>query len=574
MRYFIPEWDDRIDPSYNFLTEEHSKSHESNAFSDYYMWEIFPQDKIPFDGVLVSRAKLEQNKKKLEEITKSGIRSLLRLPEKLPLLADCGAWSYIGKDVPPYDPVEILNFYSSIGVDKAVTVDHLVVPKFQDKKEQRLRVTFENGVKGFEAWKRKYKETFVLYASVQGWDVDDYVRMIEDYNKHGIETFALGGLARSPTKEVMTLVDRIESELKTRRIRISGLHFFGLGRFPLLRRYAELEERGVDVSFDTASWLRRAWLSGVNYYFMKDEKLTGYSAIRIPQTGKKRTGLRGEKKLSEDTDFASVGRLEKQCLSSIREYGARQADLQTAIRSIMKYGEAVPTVRPEMKGDYERTLRDKPWETCGCEICRTAGVEVLIFRGNNRNRRRGFHNVYTIYHKVITRPDLWPSLSEEPTQLDLKQLTELNGKVLVVVECTKKKLGYAKSTKTKAKNLYQGQIFKVARTYSESRKFDYVIISAKYGLLFPDDVIEGYDKVLRTREDVEAIREQVEERLSKILPNYDTVLVIGGKLYRAALRNLWNGRFVTLKSRGYGDMTHMLAEATVKNVTPLSQFMP
>jgi hypothetical protein len=446
------------------------------------------------------------------------------------------------------------------------------VPKFQEKKEERLRITFGNGVKGFEAWKRKYKETFFLYASVQGWDTIDYLRMMIDYNKHGIETFALGGLARSPTKEVMALVDLIESELRAQRIRINSLHFFGLGRFPLLRRYADLEEMGVEVSFDTATWLRRAWLSGVNYYLMKNEKLIGYSAIRVPQTGKKRTGLRGEKKLAEDTDFAHVGRLENQCLSSIREYARGQGDLHTTTRSIMKYGEAVPTVRPEMKGDYERTLRDRPWESCGCEICRTAGVEALIFRGNNRNRRRGFHNVYTIYHKVITMPDVWSSLSETSRQLDPKQLAAMNGKVLIIIECTKKKLGYTISTKMRAKDLYQGQIFKAARAYSDSRKFDFVIISAKHGLLFPDDVIEGYDKVLRTREDVEAIREQVEERLSRILLNYDTVLVIGGKLYRAALRNLWNDKFVTLKSRGYGDMTHMLANSTLQNTSTLLQF--
>ena len=27
----------------------------------------------------------------------------------------------------------------------------------------------------------------------------------------------------------------------------------------------------------------------------------------------------------------------------------------------------------------------------GCDICRNWGIQVVIFRGNNRNRRRGFH---------------------------------------------------------------------------------------------------------------------------------------------------------------------------------------
>ncbi|MGA1120806.1 MAG: hypothetical protein ACO3XI_14670 [bacterium] len=27
-RYFIPEWDDRVDPNYNFLTDEHTPNRD------------------------------------------------------------------------------------------------------------------------------------------------------------------------------------------------------------------------------------------------------------------------------------------------------------------------------------------------------------------------------------------------------------------------------------------------------------------------------------------------------------------------------------------------------------------
>lgn len=46
---------------------------------------------------------------------------------------------------------------------------------------------------------------------------------------------------------------------------------------------------------------------------------------------------------------------------------------------------------------YQRTLSDKPWEQCDCPICEANGVEVCIFRGNDRNRRRGFHNTDRFY---------------------------------------------------------------------------------------------------------------------------------------------------------------------------------
>ena len=46
---------------------------------------------------------------------------------------------------------------------------------------------------------------------------------------------------------------------------------------------------------------------------------------------------------------------------------------------------------------YERILRAEPWKECDCTICREYGIEVAIWRGNNRNRRRGFHNTRRFY---------------------------------------------------------------------------------------------------------------------------------------------------------------------------------
>jgi hypothetical protein len=47
--------------------------------------------------------------------------------------------------------------------------------------------------------------------------------------------------------------------------------------------------------------------------------------------------------------------------------------------------------------DYEMTLRAEPWRNCDCDICEDLGIEVVVFRGNNRNRRRGFHNMHQFY---------------------------------------------------------------------------------------------------------------------------------------------------------------------------------
>lgn len=46
---------------------------------------------------------------------------------------------------------------------------------------------------------------------------------------------------------------------------------------------------------------------------------------------------------------------------------------------------------------YRETLANEPWKRCECPICEEHGVEVCIFRGNDRNRRRGFHNTDRFY---------------------------------------------------------------------------------------------------------------------------------------------------------------------------------
>ena len=50
-----------------------------------------------------------------------------------------------------------------------------------------------------------------------------------------------------------------------------------------------------------------------------------------------------------------------------------------------------------LRDAYEELLRREPWNECGCRICGEHGIEIAIFRGNNRNRRRGFHNTRRFY---------------------------------------------------------------------------------------------------------------------------------------------------------------------------------
>ena len=52
---------------------------------------------------------------------------------------------------------------------------------------------------------------------------------------------------------------------------------------------------------------------------------------------------------------------------------------------------------------YRDTLQDRPWRDCRCELCRTLGIQITVFRGTERNKRRGFHNLYVFRQRLRTQ---------------------------------------------------------------------------------------------------------------------------------------------------------------------------
>ena len=564
MKYFIPEWDDRVDPKYDFINDTHSKEHAEDPINnDAYLWNIFGLDNVPIDGVLVSRMTITQNKRKYKQALHEGIHNVLRLPHDFEILGDCGAFGYVKEELPPFDPIETLQYYRDLGFNYGVSVDHMVVTQYRKDRETRMRITYENGVKAYHEWRKKFKKDFQLLLAVQGLDVKDYLRMYRNYIELGATHIAFGGLARSPTSFITELIDQLVHEIKWSTNIPVYVHFFGLARFPLFQKFQELEDLGVKVGFDSASYLRKAWLSAastqLNYLTLEGK---GYSAIRIPfVTKKKRKPTNTPLK---EINVTELQHLEQECLSMLRLYDREETDIESVVFILSKFNKALGE-RPDLINYYIRTLEDKPWKSCKCPICKNIGIEVILFRGNNRNRRRGFHNTHVFYH-ILKTPKLWPLFIEKKQERRETELSSLSrgDKVLVITECTKEKLAYDNSLRVPAKKMYQGRLFKTVRDYCETIGFDYVIISAKYGLIFPDDVIEGYEKVLRTKGDIKSIQPSVEEKLKPLLKNYERVVVIAGKMYRDVLQNLWDDRFIAIKSKGYGDLCSIVKKAIPK----------
>ena len=64
--YFIPDWDDRVDPNYDFLADKHTPR-RNPYHDDRYAHEIYAPNPL-YDGVLLSRAVIDDAGKKLEHL--------------------------------------------------------------------------------------------------------------------------------------------------------------------------------------------------------------------------------------------------------------------------------------------------------------------------------------------------------------------------------------------------------------------------------------------------------------------------------------------------------------------------
>lgn len=380
LKYFIPEWDDQVDRDFDFENDEHSGG-SGDWSNQVYAHQMYPEPN--YDGLLISKVVAEKSKSKKERINRLGVHRFLRVPREFPIMGDCGAFGYINEDVPPYTTEEVLEYYTRLDFDFGVSLDHLIVTATEAKKKARYDLTIENAA-AFLKQHRKAKLPWTPMGAVQGWDPKSYAAAAKKYVAMGYDYIGLGGLVRSSTLDIIEILRAVHDVVPT-SVR---MHLFGLARLNGLAMFTRL---GV-TSVDSASFLRQAWMRTTTSYVMPSES---FAALRIPEAGK---SFRA-KRMNEQAGLsdAAISRMEQNALRSVREYAARQGSLDAALNALLEYDRFVTADRVDLSGPYRNTLEKRPWELCGCEVCRQAGIEVVIFRGNNRNRRRGFHNTYVFY---------------------------------------------------------------------------------------------------------------------------------------------------------------------------------
>src|SRR5262245_18391741 len=135
MRFFFPDSQDLVDPSFDFTTERRSSTRLRHR-DDVYAHEVFSTP--AYDGLLVSKGIVDgfgpgsgrytlAQRHRLLRVGAQEFFRLDRMPSPLPVIGDCGAFTYVREKMPPYTVDEVMNFYGECRFDYGISVDHVIL---------------------------------------------------------------------------------------------------------------------------------------------------------------------------------------------------------------------------------------------------------------------------------------------------------------------------------------------------------------------------------------------------------------------------------------------------------------
>lgn len=425
MKFLYSDTQDYVDPGYDFLNDRSSPGRE-RYWTDAYAHELIRP--VPYDGLLVSMSAVRQasgvaaskvrySTREEQRLLRDGARKFLRFDgprfKDAMLMGDCGAFAYVTHPVPAYTPEEVVEFYTDAGFTHGISPDHIIfdcdlsnppdsaVPEVT---QQRYDITLTNA-EVFLGMARSEGMPFEPLGAVQGWSPDSMAEAARRLERMGYRYLAIGGLV--PLK-----VDAIKVVLLAIRDKINPstkIHLLGFAKADSIH---EFKNFGI-ASFDSTSPLIRAFKDEKANYYSEGSggKLEYYTAIRIPQAMENARLMQGIKRgvfSAED-----LQRREQKALTCLRRYDKGETTAKVTLDAVMDYhqfllrGDSTSPERQEKALGktaelVRRTLEDSPWKRCSCDVCRSIGVEVIIFRSSNRNKRRGFHNL-GVYHRHLQK---------------------------------------------------------------------------------------------------------------------------------------------------------------------------
>jgi hypothetical protein len=291
MKFFFPDSQDLVDPSFDFRKETRSETRIRQR-DDRYPHEVFAEP--PYDGLLVSKAIVDgtggessgrYTLAQRHRLLREGVRTFFRLAGRpIETMGDCGAFTYVKEKRPPFTVQEVIDFYAQCGFDYGLSVDHIILA-FQPDIDQSLpgmdvvpeewrerqTITLELAEE-FLRLRDASQQRFTPVGIAQGWSPASYAHAVAELQKLGYRYIALGGMVPLKTPEILSCLRAV------RDVRRKGtqLHLLGVTRLEQIQAFRDL---GV-VSFDSTSPLRQAFKDNKDNYYTPERT---YSAIRVPQ---------------------------------------------------------------------------------------------------------------------------------------------------------------------------------------------------------------------------------------------------------------------------------------------------
>lgn len=425
MKFLYADTQDYVDPEYDFLNDRNAPGRK-RYWDDQYAHEMMSP--APYDGLLVSmsavrpaagvaNSKVRYSTAEQQRFLREGARKFLRLNgqkfKDAMVMGDCGAFAYVEHPTPAYAPAEVVDFYADGGFTHGCSPDHIIFncdssnPPAEDQDDDtiyRYNITLANA-KEFLRLTNEAGRPFEPLGAVQGWSPKSMAAAAKSLENMGYRYLAIGGLVPLKVEQIHEVLKELRASIKAE----TNIHLLG---FAKAERIHEFTNYGI-TSFDSTSPLIRAFKDAKSNYYLENttSKLDYYTAIRIPQAIENSKLLQGIKRgiLSAE----ALQEKEAIALKTLRDYDKGLADYEATISALTDYLRLTLSGSTSSTEELEKevaksirlitpTLIDKPWKKCQCSICQSAGVETIIFRASNRNKRRGFHNL-GVYHRHLQR---------------------------------------------------------------------------------------------------------------------------------------------------------------------------
>ena len=377
--YFLPDWDDLLDPKFDF--EQDAFSGKTRAKRKDKHCCVLMQSNRMCDGVLVSLAQQGASKGPLRRLEGTELGALSPLPLRKHfglssdqyLFGDCGAFSYVNEDQPTIPVEQAAALYELYGFDFGASVDHIPVRKinkngeerhlFDEERQERVNITRENAKHFIEATKKR-KAGFNPVGTIQALSPEQYAQSVRDYYDFGYHHLAIGGLVPLKDSEVEDIVRAViasANELKER----PWIHLFGVFRPKLQDVFRELK---VD-SFDSATYFRKAWLRSDQNYLGTDGEW--YAALRVPMTSDGRTRKR---LIASNADIAQLEKQERKVLSLLCRYDRDEANINEVLDAVLSYDQHL------LRKSETQSMRQKISPNTGKATL--ASVRMPLLQGN------------------------------------------------------------------------------------------------------------------------------------------------------------------------------------------------